>query len=78
MSSVLHSSQKKKYLPNHYLTALTKYSRPILKLFLQSELIFTLLKTLKSQFSKMNLSVLAVPWHGCQKKNCRKIAPQPY
>ena len=59
---------------------LTKRLVPITRPFLQSQLIFTFLKNLGKLVLKMNLSVLAVPWHGCQKKNtiktiCRKIAP---
>ena len=80
MSRALRDSQKKHW-QNNYLTAVTKHSRPILKPFLESKQISLFQKTLKNQLSKMNLSVLAVPWHGCQKKNtikpiCRKIAPQ--
>ena len=78
MSRALRDSQKKKHWQNNYLTALTKHSRPILKPFLESKQISLFQTTLKNQLSKMNLSVLAVPWRGCQKKIVRKIAPQPY
>ena len=70
MSRALRGSQKKKkkHLQNNYLTVLTKHSRPILKPFLKKTDFHFSKKTLKSQLSKMNLSVLAVPRRGCQKK----------
>ena len=52
MSRALRDSQKKKHWQNNYLTALTKHSRPILKPFLESKLIFTFLKNPKKSAFK--------------------------
>ena len=78
MSRALRGSQKK-HLQNNYLTALTKHSRPILKPFLESKLIFTFLKNPKKSAFKNESKCIsrALAWLS-KKKNCRKIVPQLY
>ena len=72
MSRALRDSQKKKHWQNNYLTALIKHSRPILKPFLESKLIFTFLKNPKKSAFKNESKCISRALARLSKKNLQK------